>query len=78
MHNFVGMAVGHGRKKLFHVYFSLVLRDSLLLYNPFKKLSSAAILHYDVYKGLLDVNVVNPNDIGVILKIIRMKKILAF
>jgi hypothetical protein len=62
------MAVSYGRQHLPHVMLCVILSNDLLFDNPFEKLSTAAVFHNNVDEGLLDVDIMDAYDIGMVLK----------
>jgi len=78
VHDFIRVAIGYCREQLFHVVFCLIFSDYLILNDPIKEFPSTTMFHNNVNKDLLEVDVVDMYDVGMILKLGYKIKILVF
>lgn len=68
MHDFVGVTVGHCAQELFHVVFCFIFSNDLVFNYSLEKLTATTVFHNDIYENFLNVDFVDSDDVGMVLK----------
>ena len=70
MHDFIRVTVCHCTQELFHVVFSFIFSNYLIFNNPFKKLASTTVFHNYVNEKILNIDFMDPDYVGMVLKLV--------